>query len=90
MPSLEAANKARRQKKPELATNTEITDSELRLLSKAEVLDRTGVTFVSIWRWMQHGKFPAARSVGGKSVWIEAEVAAWMHSLPLRKYKEPV
>ena len=34
------------------------------------------------------GKFPAARSLGGKSVWVEAEVEAWIKALPLRKYKD--
>jgi len=90
MRSFKTANKARTQKRAKLETNTEISDSELRLMSKAEVLERTGLTFVSIWRQMREGRFPAARCLGGKSVWIESEVAAWMRALPLREYKQEV
>jgi predicted DNA-binding transcriptional regulator AlpA len=33
-------------------------DEDERLLSKAEVIDRTGKSFVTIWTWMRAGKFP--------------------------------
>ena len=83
-----AANRARKFKNPPLPTTTEVTDSQIRILSKAEVIERVGLTFVSIWRQMREGKFPPARSVGGKSVWIEAEIEAWIKALPLRQYKK--
>jgi prophage regulatory protein len=61
----------------------------LRLLSKKQVLDRVGVTFPTIWRWMRAGKFPRARTVGDlKSVWLESEVEAWMSALPLSRLKD--
>jgi predicted DNA-binding transcriptional regulator AlpA len=58
-----------------------------RLLSKAEVCDRVGRTFVTLWQWMQKGKFPRARDVHGRPMWIESEVDAWIGSLPMRRLK---
>ena len=59
----------------------------LRLLSKSEVLDITGVTFPTVWAWMRAGTFPRSRVAGGKSVWRSDEVDAWLGALPLRKLK---
>jgi predicted DNA-binding transcriptional regulator AlpA len=36
---------------------------------------------------MQQGRFPRARVIGGKSVWIESEVDEFLAALPLRQYK---
>jgi len=59
----------------------------LRLISKAELLERIGVTFPTIWQWMRDGKFPRSRELGGKACWIESEVEAWINALPKRRYK---
>jgi predicted DNA-binding transcriptional regulator AlpA len=59
-----------------------------RYISRAEVLDRTGFSFVSIWSWMQPGLFPLSRDVNGKTVWIEAEVDDWMLSRPVKRFKQ--
>jgi predicted DNA-binding transcriptional regulator AlpA len=85
--SFAAANQARKSKNPPLPTATDLTDSQVRLISKAEVIERTHLTFVSIWRLMIAGTFPPARKVGGKSLWIEAEIDAWIKALPVREYK---
>jgi predicted DNA-binding transcriptional regulator AlpA len=37
---------------------------------------------------MQQGRFPRARVIGGKSVWIESEVDDFITALPLRQYKD--
>jgi predicted DNA-binding transcriptional regulator AlpA len=59
------------------------------LLNKKQVVDRIGVSFPTIWKWMRAGKFPRARTVGDlKSVWLESEIAAWMSALPLRRLKD--
>ena len=58
-----------------------------RLLSKAQVLARVPVTFPTLWAWMRKGEFPRARSIGGKSVWIESEIEAWIAARPVRKLK---
>jgi predicted DNA-binding transcriptional regulator AlpA len=59
----------------------------IRLLSKREVLDITGVTFPTLWAWMRAGTFPRSRVAGGKSVWRSDEVDAWLAALPLRRLK---
>ena len=60
-----------------------------RLVSKGELLERTGLSFPTIWQMMRRGEFPLARVVGGKSMWLSSDVDAWIKSLPLRKYKPP-
>lgn len=72
-----------KKKAPE-ATKAE---SAVRLISKPEVLDKVGVTFPTIWKWMREGKFPRSRQLGGKSCWIESEVEAWINALPTRRLK---
>jgi len=62
-------------------------DSEERLLNKAEVITIVGVSYVTLWGWMRHGKFPAARTANGKPVWLASEVASWVKTLPVKKFK---
>jgi predicted DNA-binding transcriptional regulator AlpA len=59
-----------------------------RLLTKRQVLARVPVSFVTLWHWMQQGKFPRARKVGGKTCWFESEINAWLEALPLSQVKE--
>jgi predicted DNA-binding transcriptional regulator AlpA len=68
-------------------TSPDKTTTQLRLLSKPEVLDRIGVTYVTLWSWMQQGKFPRSRQLGGKSAWLETEIEDWISSLPTRRLK---
>ena len=67
--------------------HVEAASDGCRLLSKPEVLDRVGVTFPTLWKWMREGKFPRSRELGGKAAWIEAEVEAWIAALPVRRLK---
>jgi predicted DNA-binding transcriptional regulator AlpA len=60
---------------------------ELRLISKAEVLRRIGVSYPTIWKWMRDENFPRSRNLGGKSAWIESEVTAWIRNCPVVKLK---
>jgi predicted DNA-binding transcriptional regulator AlpA len=58
-----------------------------RFIFKGEVLERVGgVSGVCLWRWMRDGKFPVARSVGGRNAWLESDIDEWMLSRPLRQY----
>jgi prophage regulatory protein len=61
----------------------------VRLISKPEVLDRVGVTFPTLWKWMREGTFPAAKKLGGsnKPAWLESDVERWIAALPTQKYK---
>jgi predicted DNA-binding transcriptional regulator AlpA len=58
------------------------------MLRKSEVLRIAGgVSFVTIWTWMQAGAFPRARKVGGQSMWLSTEIDAWLLNLPIRRIK---
>ena len=62
-------------------------DAEIRILSKAEVLERVGKTFPTLWAWMRQGKFPRARDLNGAPVWIKSEIADWISRLPIKQYR---
>jgi predicted DNA-binding transcriptional regulator AlpA len=79
-------------KRPRLADaatrdHAPLTPPGKRFLDKAEVCDRANRTYVTIWQWMQAGKFPRARDLHGRPVWIESEIDEWMAALPVRKLK---
>jgi len=56
-------------------------------MEKPEVLALVRRTFPCLWKMMREGKFPAARQLGSRPVWLRSEVEAWITSLPVRKYK---
>jgi prophage regulatory protein len=59
-----------------------------RLLTRDEVLDRVGVTYPTIWKWMRENKFPRSRQCGEARVgWLESEVSAWIAGLPIKPIK---
>jgi prophage regulatory protein len=69
-------------------TNDAAADPPLVFLSKAQVLKKVPVTAPTLWTWVRAGKFPKPRSISpNKTVWIEAEVDAWMQAQPTRNYK---
>ena len=61
----------------------------LVFLSKAQVLQKIPVTAPTLWAWVRQGKFPRPRAIFNKTVWIAAEVDAWMQARPHREYKPP-
>jgi prophage regulatory protein len=72
----------------ELFPVSEVTSQRgARLLSKGEVLDKVGVTYPIIWKWMREGKFPRSVELGGKVAWHEHEVDSWIANLPRRRLK---
>ena len=59
---------------------TEITD---RLLRRAEVEARTGLSTTTIYRMMREGNFPVPLKISPKAVrWPASEIEAWLASLP--------
>ena len=58
-----------------------------RLIFRGELLDIVGVSYVTVWSWMRAGTFPRGRHIGGRTAWIESEVAAWIASRPIRRLK---
>ena len=60
----------------------------LVLLSKAQVLKKVPVTGPTLWSWVRQGKFPKPRDISpNKTVWLEADVDAWIRERPTRNYK---
>jgi prophage regulatory protein len=59
----------------------------LVFLSKAQVLKKIPVTAPTLWAWVRQGKFPRPRAIFNKTVWVAAEVDAWMQARPHRQYK---
>jgi predicted DNA-binding transcriptional regulator AlpA len=55
-----------------------------RLIDRHEVLRRVPATWDIVYRLMKANAFPAARVIGGKSVWLENEIEAWVVSRPMR------
>jgi predicted DNA-binding transcriptional regulator AlpA len=53
-----------------------------RLLSKPEVLAKTGLSFTSIWRMMQRNAFPRSRQVLSQPRWLSSEIDEWIKQLP--------
>ena len=52
-----------------------------RFLRLPEVIELTGVSRSTIYRWMANGEFPKQISIGGNTVaWLEAEVEEWIHT----------
>ena len=58
-----------------------------RLILRNELTDIIGVSYVTVWSWMRAGTFPRGRDIGGRTAWIESEVAAWIASRPIRRLK---
>ena len=81
-----------RRGKVQVSLAREIVDQQdqqgqVRLPSKYEVIDRVGVTYVTLWKWMREGKFPRSRELHGKSAWIASEVEEWIQARPIRRLK---
>ncbi|MBA3012340.1 MAG: AlpA family phage regulatory protein [Proteobacteria bacterium] len=50
-----------------------------RVLRKPEVLNLTGVSACSLWRWEKVGSFPKRIALGPNSCgWLESEVQQWI------------
>lgn len=64
-----------------------VAADQTRLVSKPEVLDRTGVTYPTLWQWMIDGKFPRSRELGGKACWLASEIDEWIVNRPVRRLK---
>lgn len=53
-----------------------------RLLRLPEVINRVGLRRSAIYQRMSEGRFPKCHSLGPKcSVWVEAEINAWIKSV---------
>jgi prophage regulatory protein len=52
-----------------------------RFLRRKEVLEITGVSYVTLWRWMDKGTFPKSFQLGENSIgWKDDEVNEWIEN----------
>ncbi|NJL26398.1 MAG: AlpA family phage regulatory protein [Thermoanaerobaculia bacterium] len=62
-----------------------MTNGLVRYLRTETVLELTGVSRATIWRWMRAGLFPQRRKLGPNCIgWVETEVEAWLANRPVR------
>ncbi len=60
---------------------------ENQMLRAPEVMARTGLSRVTIWRRVRAGTFPAPIQLGENSIgWPASEITAWLDSRPRRTY----
>ena len=60
---------------------------EDQMLRAPEVMARTGLSRVTIWRRVRAGTFPPPTELGINSIgWPAAEISAWLESRPRRNY----
>jgi len=51
-----------------------------RLMRLPEVVQMTGVSRSTIYRWMENGEFPRQISLGANTVaWLVSDVEDWIH-----------
>jgi prophage regulatory protein len=68
--------------------DVEAAPPSLVFITKKQVLRKVPVTGPTLWSWVRAGKFPRPRAISpNKTVWVEAEVDAWMQTRPHRTYK---
>jgi predicted DNA-binding transcriptional regulator AlpA len=60
-------------------------DQPRRFVYKAELLERLGVSFPSIWTWMRKGLFPLSIDLNGRTAWFEHEIEQWLDERPRRQ-----
>ena len=58
-----------------------------QLYGRREIVALTGLSYPTLWKMACRGEFPRARIVGGKSMWLAAEIDAWLAGLPIRRLK---
>jgi len=54
-----------------------------KIVRLPDVIARTGLSSVTIWRKERAGTFPGSVKLGANSKgWYESEIAAWLENLP--------
>jgi predicted DNA-binding transcriptional regulator AlpA len=69
------------------------TNLDRRLIGKAELCRRLGVTYPTVWRWINAGYFPPGMQLGAgepgsaKLAWWDDVVDAWIAARPVQQVK---
>jgi len=55
----------------------------MKILNPSEVVERTGLSRVTLWRLEKAGKFPRRLNTSFSRIgWIEAEIDKWIETRP--------
>lgn len=62
-----------------------------KLINRAEVLDRVGLSYPTVWQMMRRNQFPRSLKLGegqfSRVAWVEEEVESWIQSRPRQELK---
>ena len=62
----------------------------MSMLSKKQVVERTGLSAVTIWRRIQVGDFPQPRQLTPNRIgWPDSEIEEWKNSRPVGQCEVP-
>jgi predicted DNA-binding transcriptional regulator AlpA len=61
-----------------------INEEDERCVHKPELLARTGKSYTHLLKLMAQGLFPKPRDFNGRPAWLNSELVAWFHNMPLR------
>ena len=62
----------------------------MKMLSKKQLIERTGLSAVTIWRRIQAGDFPKPRQLTPNRVgWPESVIEEWENSRPVGQCELP-
>ena len=56
-----------------------------RLIFRAELLAKVGLSYTSVWNHMRSGTFPRSVVVGGRVAWLQSEIEDWIRKLPRQR-----
>lgn len=74
---------------PTPAANNPNPEKSVRYLRLPQVLDRVGVSWITLSRWEKKGIFPKRRLLGQRVVgWREADIDQWCANRPETGSKE--
>jgi predicted DNA-binding transcriptional regulator AlpA len=76
--------KARKRRLTESHQPHHQADPSRRYIGKRELLKKLPLSYVSIWKRMKRGSFPAPVVDGGKNYWCEEEIDNYLARLPKR------
>lgn len=58
-----------------------------RLVFKPELIDRLGVSYPTILKFVREGRLPRGRVIGDRIAWTEKEVETFLANLPRQKFR---
>lgn len=62
----------------------------MAMLTKKQLVKRTGLSAVTIWRRVKAGDFPSPRQLTPNRVgWLESEIEEWEESRPVGQCEVP-